>query len=272
MKRNFWKKALAEWLPPILFHRLRNCYRKRLRASGHHNEVYVSGWPRAHRVNGHRRVALRDNGTDQITFDQVFRYQEYNLGHLPRGKDILEWYRRMDSPVIIDCGANIGASTVFLAEAFPKATIVCVEPDSGNHEQLLKNTQGYPNVIPVKAAVCADDGWIRIVNPADEPNSFRTERCEGGEDAIQAVSIATLLEKAQGQPFFLKVDIEGGEADLFGKHHVLLHRFPVVAVEIHDWMLPGQGTSRNFLEWHLQEDRDLLIHHEMLYSVVKQFG
>lgn len=273
MKSRRSKLVLAEMLPPWLFHRLRNAYRKRLRASGKHSEVYISGWPQARRVNGGRKFECRPNYVDGVTFKQMFTDQEYNLGHLPRGEELLGWYRDLEGkpPLILDCGANIGASAVFLAESYPSAQIVSVEPDAENFALLSRNVTGYTRVKPVQAAVAAEDGWIRIVNPDGDPNSFQTERCDEGEGAIRALSIPTLIGMGGGEPFFLKVDIEGGESDLFSRHHEVLHRFPVVAVEIHDWLYPRRGTSKNFLEWHLGADRDFLIHHEMLYSIANDW-
>lgn len=265
------KQLLYSLLPPCLFYRLRNIYRKKLRKAGKTSEVYVSGWPQANRVNGARTFQCRSNRTDQITFNQVFRDQEYNIGHLPRGQEMLSWYEQLDCPLVIDCGANIGASALFLHEIFPKAKIACFEPDAENFALIQANLSGIDQVTPVLAAVGANDGWMRIINPDGDPNSFRTESCHEEKGAIKCISIPSILSEMQGTPYFLKVDIEGGESDLFSKHHDVLHRFPIVAVEIHDWLYPGQGTSRSFIEWHLQRDRDLLIYHEMLYSVVKQF-
>jgi hypothetical protein len=45
----------------------------------------------------------------------------------------------------------------------------------------------------------------------------------------------------------LKIDIEGGEQDLFSGDVSWLPLMPIVIVELHDWMLPGQAVARNFL-------------------------
>lgn len=47
--------------------------------------------------------------------------------------------------------------------------------------------------------------------------------------------------------FICKIDIEGGEAELFKKDFDWMTAFPLIIIELHDWLLPGERTSRNFL-------------------------
>lgn len=48
--------------------------------------------------------------------------------------------------VIVDVGANIGASVVFFKERYPDAHIYAFEPVSSNFEMLKKNIAGFSNV------------------------------------------------------------------------------------------------------------------------------
>jgi len=66
-----------------------------------------------------------------------------------------EYAFETDHPVtcIIDAGANIGCATVWFARKYPAARIIAVEPDVGNFELLKRNVSGFPNVIPIRAAV-----------------------------------------------------------------------------------------------------------------------
>ncbi len=68
-------------------------------------------------------------------------------------------------------------------------------------------------------------------------------------------------------PFILKIDIEGGEADLFDDEPEVFARFPVLIIELHDWMLPRGGTSRPFLRWHAAQDRDFVHIGENVFSL-----
>ena len=53
-----------------------------------------------------------------------------------------------------------------------------------------------------------------------------------------------------------KIDIESFEDDLFARNTEWFDAFPVVVIELHDWLLPGKLTSQNFLKLASQRDRD----------------
>lgn len=62
-------------------------------------------------------VFLSNYQADVTTLFQVFFAKEYKLP------------QDLSPAFIIDCGANIGLSAIFFANAFPGATIIAVEPD-----------------------------------------------------------------------------------------------------------------------------------------------
>jgi hypothetical protein len=59
-------------------------------------------------------------------------------------------------------------------------------------------------------------------------------------------------------PLIAKFDIETGERELFAEDHAWLTRFPRVIIELHDWALPGQRISRNFLRAITSYDFDFM--------------
>jgi precorrin-6B methylase 2 len=50
---------------------------------------------------------------------------------------------------ILDCGANIGSSSVFFVNLFPLAQIIAVEPELENFKILVKNAVPHNNIILV---------------------------------------------------------------------------------------------------------------------------
>jgi hypothetical protein len=42
-------------------------------------------------------------------------------------------------------------------------------------------------------------------------------------------------------PFLMKIDVEGAESDLFQTPYAGFQRFPALAIELHDWILPGRA-------------------------------
>ena len=62
-----------------------------------------------------------------------------------------------------------------------------------------------------------------------------------------------------------KIDIEGGEADLFSNNDAWVDRFPLIVIELHDWLLPGTGSSRNFLRAIAGRNFDVVFRGENLF-------
>jgi len=74
--------------------------------------------------------------------NEIFGATQYGLGRLRRAREIKSFQERQIAtnkvPLIIDAGANIGATSVFYALAVPNAQVVAIEPDAGNFELLQK--------------------------------------------------------------------------------------------------------------------------------------
>jgi hypothetical protein len=66
-------------------------------------------------------------------------------------------------------------------------------------------------------------------------------------------------------PFIAKVDIEGGEEDLFSGSTEWVSATPVL--ELHDWLLTKSASSRNFLQCISQLDRDFVYIGEDVFSI-----
>jgi FkbM family methyltransferase len=146
-------------------------------------------------------------------------------------------------PLIIDCGANIGLTSVWYARQFPEATIIAVEPEESNLEIASKNLAAYPNIRLVPGGVWDTPTQLSIVNPDAEPWAFQVEE---GKGSIPAFTIDQLSE---GKPILMvKVDIEGAEKALFRSNTDWMDRTDLIAIELHDWLFPNVGTSQSFMK------------------------
>jgi FkbM family methyltransferase len=192
--------------------------------------------------------------------DQIFAGQAYEFRSFARAGEIQRYYEQCRQPLILDCGANIGASAVWFATRFPKATVVAVEPEPGNFAVLKQNAHS-PALHAIHGAVASAPGRLGVLDPGLGTAGFRTtiSQTPGALFEVRAYTLQELLQLVPDAiPFILKVDIEGAEADLFGGDQEILDLFPVVIVELHDWMLPGSASSRKFLQWHTRHERDLV--------------
>lgn len=142
---------------------------------------------------------------------------------------------------IVDLGANIGLSTLYFKMAYPKARIVAVEPDAANFAMLQRNTERLAGVRCVQAAIWPTDGWIDLERDGLGSSGFRANANSTGSGDTRALSIPTLMrEHDLDRIDLLKVDIEGGEMDLFTAPDIKwLEQVEKISLEPHDHIRPG---------------------------------
>ena len=216
---------------------------------------------------GARRFYHRGSRADLGVLSQIFKNKDYTLQRLRRGAELHKLAGTLSMPLIIDGGANIGASVCWFAFTFPNSHIVAFEPDPTNFDLLRRNTEGL-NVELYQAALGAQDGRVRIEDPGEGEWGYRTSGAGDGD--VPRISIGRVVaEKAAAgyAPFIAKIDIEGGEADLFTPPTDWVDQFPLMIVELHDWLMPGQGTSRTFLQCVAGRDRDFVHIGENVFSI-----
>jgi FkbM family methyltransferase len=220
------------------------------------------------RLPGGRRFIYRPSRPDRVVCSQIFFQRDYATEHLGRSQEILDFYEACPDPIIVDAGANIGAAAVWFSLTYPKAKILAVEPDVSNYELLKRNAISFPSVVPLNAAIAARSGTLYLNDPGVGAWGYRTaEQPTARSYAVEAMTLEQVIAKTGGTPFILKIDIEGAESDLFSRHSADLNRFPLVIIELHDWMLPGESNSRNFLKWHVEMERDFVYFNENVFSI-----
>lgn len=220
-------------------------------------------------TGGDRTFRHRGTPADRGVIAQMFESQDYSLNRLQRGPELVARYENLvqagQRPLILDAGANIGASVVFFAMHFPRAHILALEPAADNFELLSANTAGL-DVDARFAAIGARDGEAALVDPGHGEWGYRTGAGKGV--AVQAASRLVQEKLAAGYtPYLAKIDIEGGEAELFARDTGWADRFPLLIIELHDWMLPRARTSRGFLRWAAGRERDFVYIGENVFSI-----
>jgi FkbM family methyltransferase len=218
-------------------------------------------------------LRLRPDSTDVEIFSQIFLYAHYRTYDMARCADIAAYYDSCAKPLVLDLGANIGLSALYFAKNWPKATIVGVEPDQGNYTLFCQNTAGQENIAPIRGAIASKHSYARIINPHESEWGYRTEINDRNSGGLVALSVAELLERhSDCQPFICKIDIEGAEQELFSANTQWLERFPIVIIELHDWLFPRSGNSANFLRAIAGTNRDFILSGENIFSVAHRMG
>lgn len=147
--------------------------------------------------------------------------------------------------VIVDAGGYIGTSAMALRELYPSARIIVVEPSEANIKILRKNLSGMDNLAIVYGALvgrAADAitlknrgtgewGFTSVASPKDNPNAEKLQ-------STPAYTLSQLVDDVS-EIGILKLDIEGGEADVLRHDQASLKQIPVVFAELHDRIAEG---------------------------------
>jgi FkbM family methyltransferase len=225
---------------------------------------------------GSRTFFFRKGSSDEEVIQQTFTQRHYDLSWLSpsRHADVMAYVEKRAGagarPLIVDAGANIGASPVFFACTLRAAKVVAVEPDAANVEVMRKNAEGL-DIEVVQGALAAAAGRSKVTDPGQGHWAFRTVDAAGDPTGPSVPNITVSEIYARHQPGFfpaiVKIDIEGAEKDVFEGSTEWVQKTPVIIIELHDWLLPRQRTSSTFLKVIAGLDRDFVTFGENVYSI-----
>lgn len=150
--------------------------------------------------------------------------------------------------VIIDAGANIGASAIFFARKFPDAYIFAIEPEHTNFNLLLENVKKYENIFPIKAALwdekCTKILKDRKTGPWGYTVAETHNDIESTGQEIDCISMEMIIrEHNLDKVDILKLDIEGGEKKVFEASSDWIDKVNIIAAELHDRICMGSDRA-----------------------------
>jgi len=186
-------------------------------------------------------VEVRSGTSDPYVFATIFLKNCYASS---RQCENPEW--------ILDAGAYTGYSAIYFASLFPKAKILCLEPEPSNFAILQKNTKVYPNIIALNQALWHRDEFLNLSSDDEierlehwgvqvHSSAPKTSNKEIAGRSLESLSQEYGVERWD----ILKIDIEGAEAKLFDeamrKHIQAAQR---VYIELHEHLV--KGSSQGF--------------------------
>lgn len=162
------------------------------------------------RIRGHRDlVRLRNRTSDFDVFRQVFLQQQYVIPDLK------------DPHFIIDAGANIGLTSLFLLLRYPNATIIAIEPDPENFEIAVHNLRSFANRCHlVHGGLWSEDTELAISRGTyADGRHWATQTVKPASadaEIVPVYHLASLIDKYNFKTIdLLKIDIEGAELQVF---------------------------------------------------------
>lgn len=117
------------------------------------------------------------------------------------------------TPVILDCGGNIGLSTLWFKMEYPGADVTVFEPGPDLYPLLTRNLErfGFTDVKTEQVAVWHEETSLNLSN----------DRADGGfvsatsRQTAREVPAIRLADRINGPVDLLKIDIEGAEFEVF---------------------------------------------------------
>lgn len=209
------------------------------------------------------KLVLRDfSHSDLDVFKQIFLKEEYKLIM----NLLKENHNHEGKIVVIDAGANIGLTTLYLGEYLKNAFFYVIEPSKGNFDLLQRNLElnDYLNRSKLfqRALHCKMDLNFNISNDFRDMRDWghTTVLDESGE--IQSITIDKIIEDENLDGItLLKIDIEGAERFLFDdlSNCKFLEITKYIAIEVHEEFI----SQRKVI--------DTLINYGFLITVYEEF-
>lgn len=150
-----------------------------------------------------------------------------------------DFWATTDKPYVIDCGANIGISTLRFKQLYPQAEIVAFEPDKAAFELLKRNMERnhFSDVELVNAAAWVEDTQIDFYMVGGQSGHIDLHHYEPSQNELKVTIQALDLAKYLNRPVdYLKLDIEGAEFAVMKHIQPQLANIRLLIVEAHHWV------------------------------------
>lgn len=174
---------------------------------------------------GHDLTMPIGGNIEQIVI-QTLGGQEYAPLRLPG------WQPRL----VVDVGANVGASAIFFALSYPGVQIRCFEPSAETSKHLRANTAWLPGIEVHEVGLFNRHAevplYAGVTQCAQASVSASIETNAAVHETIRLVPARAVLGNIDG-PAILKIDTEGCEVPILHDLGGLVEQFDVVYVEWH---------------------------------------
>lgn len=153
--------------------------------------------------------------------------------------------------IVFDCGAHHGTTAVLFAmRTGPTGRVVAFEPHPRNAQIIAENIRlnRLASVSVEEKAIGARRQTVRL---RDRSNAAIAFKAATAGFPVEMVTLDDYVAATGMRPTFLKIDVEGYEADVLLGATRLLAAAPKLAIELHPRALPRYG-------WTLERLVDLL--------------
>jgi len=159
----------------------------------------------------------------------IYQYQEIFFN------GFYSFNSKNSSPVIYDCGANIGISSLFFSSKHPSAKIVAYEASPSVFKVLEKNIRinNISNVQLFQNAIWIKNDLLEFSEEGADAGSLYAIK-NSKKIQVQAIDFLEVLNK-EDKIDFIKIDIEGAENELIPHLSPAFHKIDKLFIEYHSF-------------------------------------
>lgn len=150
-----------------------------------------------------------------------------------------DFVAQTDSPVILDCGANVGISVLRYKQLYPHAKVIAFEANHRICQVLRQNVaqNRLADVEVVEAAVWSETAMLSFDTAHDTQSGHlvdnSVQRLNGLQGDVVQVQAVWLGEYLSHPVDFIKMDIEGAELAVLQSCAPLLRNVREITIEVH---------------------------------------
>jgi FkbM family methyltransferase len=161
---------------------------------------------------------------DPLSF--IWQFQEIFVD------EIYKFKSQTNSPVIFDCGANVGTSCLYFKKIFPNAKLKAFEADPEIAKILLLNLRDVKDVQVINKAIWINNNGIEISLEGADAASMYGNKNKVKVDSVRLKDLIETEEKID----MLKIDIEGAEVDVIKDCKESLGKVENIFIEFHSFI------------------------------------
>ena len=143
-----------------------------------------------------------------------------------------------ENSFVLDCGAHIGLSVVYIKNICPTANIIAFEPDAENYSLLQRNIQshGLERIEARQEAVWINNTTLQFSQDGNMGSKIQ----KGPKNGTVSVNATRLRDFLTTKVNFLKLDIEGAEYVVLQDIQDKLHLVNSMFIEYHGTYLQNR--------------------------------